>query len=146
MATAYYFRFLSTRRIDSSSILQSRLSHADFRVQPLGTHLFQVQYHNEKQPISIEITHATDGTTQNEIADFIAALNEREPDAGRDRVLNVLTLTQSIIAIGIPNDFSEADDGEWLDHLMLAIRDDSPGLFEVEGRGFYDGGDLVFQW
>jgi hypothetical protein len=122
------------------------LSNAGFKVQPLRTHLFQVQYHDEKQPVSIEITHATDGTTQTEIANFIAALNEREPDTGRDRVLTVLTMTQSIIAIGIPSDFSEADDGEWLDHLMLTIRADSPGLFEVEGRGFYDGGDLVFQW
>ncbi|MCI0711969.1 MAG: hypothetical protein L0154_17575 [Chloroflexi bacterium] len=137
---SYYIRFFTVSPVSSLVPLQAQMFQEGYSVRPRGTNIIAVEYAPDRKSFVIELTDSTSDITKKEIADFIAAVTEAN-DSGRDTVLNLLTRTQSLIALEVPDDYEE--DEQVLDLLIDMISNMGDGLFHVEDEGFYQNGELI---
>jgi hypothetical protein len=137
---SYYIRFFTGSPVSSIVPLQAQMFQEGYNVRPRGTNIIAVEYATNRQPFVIELTDSTSDITRKEIADFIDVVAEAD-DSGRDTVLSVLSQTQSLIALQVPDDYHE--DEPVLDLLIEVISNMGEGLFHVEDEGFYKNGELI---
>ena len=137
----YYIRFFTVSPLYSIIPLQAQMAQAGYKVTPAGTNQLEIAYSHDFSPFTVELTDSGNNMTKQEVADFLAAVQDSE-DEGRETVLNLLTQTQAIIAIGVPKDLG---DSKSLDMIVDIISDMGEGLYHVEGEGFYQGNDLILQ-
>lgn len=135
----YTIRFFTVSPLFSIIPLQAQMIQQGFRVQPGGTNRLDIAYTAERTPFIAELTDSTSDTTKDEVAEFIEAVQAVD-DPGRETVLNLLTQTKAIIAVGVPTDFAG---GDVLDRILDIVAEMGDGLFHVEGEGFYQNGELI---
>ena len=139
--TDYYIRFFTISPLFSIIPLQAQMAQQGFYVEPAATNQLLINYADGREPFAVELTDSSSETTQQEVADFIDAVREAN-QPGRDTVLNVLTQTKAIIAIGVPVDYEE---GPVLDQIIDIVAAMGDGLFHVEDEGFYRDGALILE-
>jgi hypothetical protein len=137
---SYYIRFFTVSPVSSLVPLQAQMFQEGYNVRPRGTNIIAVEYAPDRKSFVIELTDSTSDITKKEIADFIDAVTRAE-GSGRDTVLNLLTRTQSLIALEVPDDYEE--DEQVLDLLIDMISNMGDGLFHVDNEGFYQNGELI---
>lgn len=137
----YTIRFFTLSPLSSLIPLQAQMMQEGYQVQLKGITLLAVRANDSRAIFTIKLTDSTQPTTQNEIADFIAAVTETQA-IERDTVLSLLSQTQSIVTIGIPPDLPT---NTTLDLIIEIVEELGEGLFHVEGEGFYMDGQLIVE-
>lgn len=140
----YLIRFFTTSPLMSMIPIQAQMYQAGFMVKPAGTNALDIYYDNNFSPLTADLAEALKEDAKSDIAAFIEAVSEYSDHPAQNMILNTLTHTQAIIAIGIPDDFPDSHQDSLNDLLML-VADLAEGLFHVESEGFYDGAELIFE-
>lgn len=140
----YLIRFFTTSPLMSMIPIQAQMYQAGFEVQPAGTNALDIYYAPNHPPLTADLAESTKDDAKADIMAFIEAVSEYSDHPAQNTVLNVLSRTQAIIAIGIPDNFPEGQQ-ESLNDLLALVADMAVGLFHVEGEGFYDGPELIFE-
>ena len=140
----YLIRFFTTSPLMSMIPIQAQMYQAGFEVQPAGTNALDIYYDPNYPPLTADLAESTKEDAKADIMAFIEAVTDYSDHPAQRKVLNVLSRTQAIIAIGIPNDFPDSHQGS-LNELLALVADMAEGLFHVEGEGFYDGANLIFE-
>jgi hypothetical protein len=139
----YTIRFFTTSPLSTLVPLQAQMTQADFDVQPVGTNQLDIFYDPDRAPITADLTDSTKSTTRDEIAGFIEAVSQEE-GPGRERVLGVLSRSQSLVTIGVPDDLGR-NGNDVLSLVLEIVASLGDGLFQVDGEGFYAEGELIFE-
>ncbi|MFP4321342.1 MAG: hypothetical protein ACLFTK_02715 [Anaerolineales bacterium] len=137
----YTIRLFTKAPLGSLVPLQAQMIQRGYHVQPAGTNQMDIFYTQEAAPLVVDLVDAGQDITRREIQTFLQRVSAlgNEPDQGL--VLDVLTRTQAIIMIGVPDDYDNAAPA--LDDTLDIVSNAAEGLFQVDGEGFYDGNRLI---
>ena len=140
---SYYIRLFTTSPLSTLIPLQAQMIQRGYQVNPVGTNQLEVFYDPACQPLRVELTDSTNTTTQQEIAAVLDAVSQLPGDPNQHRVLDVLARTLAVVAVGVPDDYHY--DSGVLDDLTGIIANAGDGLFQADGDGFYDQGQLILE-
>lgn len=138
-------RLFTTHSITSLVSFQAQLLSAGFTVNPVGTNQLDVFYRDDASPFTVDLSTANQSITRETISSFIEAIAQLPASNEQAYVLDTLSRTQSLIIIGEPEDYDEADA-----HTQNAILDGiaalAEGMFQIDAVGFYLGSSLILEW
>jgi hypothetical protein len=134
----YYVRVFSLAPIRSIARFQLWLAERGYPVRPAGTDALDIL--TDTPPLHVELTSAQHPLTQQEVLEFIEAVNAR-PDPNAVLVMDVLARTQAVIALHIPEEADSALVGDILDGCI----EPGEGVIQVDGEGFYQDGVLILE-
>lgn len=140
---SYYIRLFTTSPLSTLIPLQAQMIQRGYQVKPAGTNQLDVFYAPGHKPLTIDLTDSTSPTTQAEIANFIDAVSLLPQSAAQWQVLDVLARTIAVVAVGVPDDY-DYQSGT-LDIMAEIIANAGDGLFQADGEGFYEQGELILE-
>ena len=143
MAMGYYVRLFTTSLLGTLVPLQAQMLQQNYHVKPVGTNQLDIHYDANRSPLTADLTHSGNDTTRKEIEHFIERVASLKNEPDQNLVLDVLARTQSLIAIGVPEDYDHENDT--LTRLVDIVANFAEGLFQVDGEGFYDGSNLILR-
>lgn len=138
----YAIRLFCTVPLSSLIPLQAQLLQRGFQVQPVGTNQLDIIFDREKMPLTVDLIEAHQQETQLQIADFLEDVSKLSDSPAQRKVIEVLARTQSLVIIGVVDDGSDAFK-RTLDYVLDVVSYAADGLFQVDGEGFYEGGNLL---
>ncbi len=138
----YAIRLFCTVPLSSLIPLQAQLLQRGFQVQPVGTNQLDIIFDREKMPLTVDLIEAHQQETQLQIADFLEDVSKLSDSPAQRKVIEVLAHTQSLVIIGVEEDGSDAFK-RTLDYVLDVVSHAADGLFQVDGEGFYEGGNLL---
>jgi hypothetical protein len=138
---SYLIRLFATSSVSSLVPVQNALIQMGYQVQPAGTNQLDVYYDSNRSSLSVDLTHSTDPATLEDIMDFIERVAQATGEPEQSRVLDNLARAQSVVAIGVPDDYD--NNAAALNDTIDVVVQSADGLFQVDGDGFYDGSQLI---
>lgn len=140
----YAIRFFMQSPVDSLLPILNTMHRAGYRVKIVGIEAFDFYYAPDVDPLTAGLLKAVHPATQSEVAIFIEIVSQRPSYRGQHEVLNTLSRTRTMIALGVPDDFTAYGDGHLLSLLMDSIDDLGDGMFHIHGQGFFVGNALIY--
>lgn len=140
----YAIRFFMITSIDSLMPILNTMYRAGFRVKVVGHEAFDFYYDPIYDPLTAGLLQAAHPATQSEVAVFIEIVSRRPPYPRQRDVLNTLSRTHTMIAVGVPDDFSHFGDVQLLSILMESVYELGEGLVQIDGHGFFAGQQLIY--
>ena len=138
---AYYIRLFTDTPLSTLVPVQAQMIQRGYQVQPAGTNQLDIRYDAGRDPISVDLTDSTHQITREAVAEFLDAVARLPSSPEQQDVLNFLPRTQAVVLVGVPNDYDTASGA--LDEVGDIVANAAPGLFQVDGEGFYDGSNLI---
>ncbi len=140
----YAIRFFMMSSVDSLIPILNTMHRAGFRVKVVGREAFDFYYDPYYDPLTAGLLKAIHPATQSEVAVFIEIVSLRPPYPGQRAVLNTLSRTHTMIAVGVPDDFTQFGDAQLLALLMESVTKLGDGLIQIDGQGFFAGQQLIY--
>lgn len=141
---SYYIRRFSPHPMQTLIPVQAWVVRSGVQVAPAGTNELNVIYSPAHPPLTIDLTDSRNSITQQDLLSFLMAVSRLPDHPNKTLVLSILARTQALVAVGVPDGFPPEFD-EILDIITYSIATETPGLFQVDGDGFYDGDDLILK-
>jgi len=140
---AYYIRLFTTSPLSTLIPLQAQMIQQGYQVAPAGTNKIDVFYATNNAPLAIDLTDSTNQTTRQEIMRFIDVVAALPRQSTQGQVLDVLARALAVVAVGVPDDYDPQSGA--LDAVIDIMASSGAGLFQVDGEGFYEDGQLILE-
>lgn len=140
----YAIRFFMKSSVDSLMPILNTMHRAGFRVKVVGREAFDFYYAPYYDPLTAGLLRAVHPATQSEVAIFIEIVSLRPPYPRQRDVLNTLARTHTMIAVGVPDDFTQFGNAQLLALLMESVNELGDGMFHIDGQGFFVGQQLIY--
>lgn len=141
----YALRYFAISSIDSLIPALQHIHQAGLSVRLVGTEAYDVHYAPHVHPLTTGLTKAYNPATQSVVAVFLEIVGKRPAYTGQRDVFTMLSRTQSIIAIGVPDDFVDYGDEKTLDFVVDSVSSLGHGMLQVDGRGFFIDKQLIYE-
>lgn len=140
----YVIRLFSTSPLSTLIPLQAQMIQRGFQAQPVGTNQLDIFYEPQSNPLVVDLTDSTDAKTKQDLTDYLDAITQLSPSDAQGHILTVLSGTQALVLIGVPDDYD--DSSGTLNHIIEIISESADGVFHVEGDGFYEGDTFLLEF
>jgi hypothetical protein len=131
------------------AVEQARAQIASTPIINLGSSDWEqvaVTYKRGKLPILAECNRedgSEDSLLHEELAEFVELIEEAEPSAARQRVLDHLGKTKFIVACQVPTSDVDDDGYNATGDFLTFFAERCGGLIRADREGFYEGSTLV---
>jgi hypothetical protein len=141
----YALRYFAVSSVDSLVPALQHMRRAGLSVRLVGAEAYNVHYAPDMHPLTTGLTKAYNPVTQSEVAVFIEIVSQRPAYTGQRDVFNMLSRTQAIIAIGVPDDFIDYGSEQTLDFVVDSVSALGHGMLQVDGQGFFIDKQLIYE-
>ena len=137
----YFIRLFTDTPLSTLVPVQAQMIQRGYQVQPAGTNQLDIPYDAGRDAITIDLTDSAHQITREAVAEFLDAVAQLPKSPEQQDVLDFLPRTQVVVLVGVPDDYDNASGA--LDDIGEIVANAAAGLFQVDGEGFYDGGNLI---
>jgi hypothetical protein len=136
---SYYIRAFC---VDLAPLPNELPAELGLRAEASGAGQAEIHYKKGRSPILAELW--TQADANEEIDEFVEALEDVPESSAKKHVVNHLGRTTTVVALRLSNDID--DDGYEMAGLYFAYLVDRAGaLIQADGEGFYDGEELILE-